>query len=99
MSGCAVCIYDLYIESKESYRKALSSALAKVESMQISRETWPKALLSLSNSRARQRDQSLPSKDGYSLRQDGDGEDDSIVASMNAFVELEKRLKQQAANR
>ncbi|KAI0037235.1 oxidoreductase-like protein, partial [Vararia minispora EC-137] len=41
MSGCAVCIYDLYEESMESYRRALDRVRSSLVGMNIPSSTWP----------------------------------------------------------
>ncbi|KAF9511937.1 hypothetical protein BS47DRAFT_1346080 [Hydnum rufescens UP504] len=100
MSGCAVCIYDLYLESKQAYRTTLASALAKLEQMHVPRDTWPEEVRALRSSPPAA---SVPSGSGSgsgsgaggpSLH-DGlpvDEEDLAMTASMGAFLELEKRL-------
>jgi Oxidoreductase-like protein, N-terminal len=95
MSGCAVCIYDLYLESKQAYRTALASALAKLEQMHVPRDTWPQELRDRRSSPAASVASSSGAPGAPSL-QDGlpvDEEDLAMTASMSAFMEFEKRLK------
>ena len=108
MSGCAVCIYDLYFESKQAYRATLASALTKLEQMRIPPDTWPKELIALHNSHT-PRTQPHANATAFSGMGGGDThhniggsaedeEDSALMASMNAFLELEKRLKQAASS-
>lgn len=41
MSGCAVCVYDLYQESLDAYRTAVASVRASLTSMGVPVEQWP----------------------------------------------------------
>jgi len=41
MSGCAICVYDLYEESLEAYKKAVADLRMKLTSMNISEDQWP----------------------------------------------------------
>jgi len=41
MSGCAVCVYDLYQESLDAYKTAVASVRASLTSMGIPVEQWP----------------------------------------------------------
>ncbi|KDQ08145.1 hypothetical protein BOTBODRAFT_59497 [Botryobasidium botryosum FD-172 SS1] len=41
MSGCAVCVYDLYESTLEDYRDALASAHRELISKGVSRDLWP----------------------------------------------------------
>ncbi|THH07512.1 hypothetical protein EW146_g9297 [Bondarzewia mesenterica] len=41
MSGCAICVYDLYQESMESYMKSLDKFCASLISMHIPESQWP----------------------------------------------------------
>ena len=112
MSGCAVCIYDLYFESKQAYRASLVSALTKLQHMRVPPDTWPKELIALHESRARAETHpnaaASSSSSGAGVMGDhthnqdvgnaDDDEDSALMASMNAFMELEKRLKQASSS-
>ena len=50
MSGCAICVHDLYAESLESYTKALDSLRDALRAKGISELEWPIQL----SSRARE---------------------------------------------
>src|SRR6266404_5925244 len=41
MSGCAVCVYDLYQESVDAYKFAVASVRASLSSMGVPIEQWP----------------------------------------------------------
>ncbi|KAN0136848.1 Oxidoreductase-like protein, N-terminal domain containing protein [Lactarius tabidus] len=41
MSGCAVCVYDLYQESLDTYKTAVASVRASLTSMGVRVEQWP----------------------------------------------------------
>jgi len=41
MSGCAICVYDLYEESLEAYKKAIADLRIKLISMDIPENQWP----------------------------------------------------------
>ncbi|KAI9459185.1 oxidoreductase-like protein [Lactarius psammicola] len=42
MSGCAVCVHDLYQESLDAYKTAVASVRASLTSMGVPMEQWPK---------------------------------------------------------
>ncbi|KIK65557.1 hypothetical protein GYMLUDRAFT_159018 [Collybiopsis luxurians FD-317 M1] len=46
MSGCAVCVYDLYDESLVAYRDAVAKVKATLAGMGVPESEWPKALRS-----------------------------------------------------
>ncbi|VDC07441.1 unnamed protein product [Peniophora sp. CBMAI 1063] len=41
MSGCAVCVYDLYDESLQSYKESLAAVRASLAKMDIPEADWP----------------------------------------------------------
>ncbi|KIM42487.1 hypothetical protein M413DRAFT_70672 [Hebeloma cylindrosporum] len=41
MSGCAVCVYDLYEESIEHYKRSVSALRAALSSLNIPESEWP----------------------------------------------------------
>jgi hypothetical protein len=55
MSGCAVCVYDLYEDSLLTYRASLASLRTQLESMGVARSEWPSRIKSLPNPQAAQR--------------------------------------------
>lgn len=55
MSGCAVCVYDLYEDSLLTYKASLASLRTQLESMGITRSEWPSRIKPLPNSQVVQR--------------------------------------------
>ena len=41
MSGCAICVYDLYNEALEDYTKAIESLRTSLRTLGISEDKWP----------------------------------------------------------
>ncbi|KAG9125737.1 hypothetical protein FRC07_006422 [Ceratobasidium sp. 392] len=41
MSGCAVCVYDLYLSSLEDYKQSLLSARSQLQSRFVPLSEWP----------------------------------------------------------
>ena len=41
MSGCAICVYDVYQESLDGYKTAMASVRASLTSMGVPMEQWP----------------------------------------------------------
>ncbi|KAH9852445.1 oxidoreductase-like protein [Lenzites betulinus] len=41
MSGCAVCVYDLYDEARQDYMQALDKLRANLAQMGVSEDEWP----------------------------------------------------------
>src|ERR1700733_285060 len=101
MSGCALCVYDLYIEAKSTYTKALSTSLNSLKEHNVPASLWPKEVLVLSKKQsnsaraaAAAADASSPPEPASFQDEDEEDSDDRKVdASMKAFMELEKRLK------
>lgn len=83
MSGCAICVYDLYIEAKAAYSKALAASLTAPDEQRVPKSLWPKEVLALSK-----RPRDLRQTSSVSFEDDG-----PLDATMKAFMELEKRLK------
>lgn len=42
MSGCAVCVYDLYEESLEAYNESLETLRKQLTEMNVPEYEWPK---------------------------------------------------------
>lgn len=55
MSGCAVCIYDLYEDSLFTYKASLASLRAQLKSMGVPQSEWPPRVRSSPSSHASQR--------------------------------------------
>lgn len=41
MSGCAICVYDLYNEAFEDYNKAIESLRTSLRTLAIPESEWP----------------------------------------------------------
>lgn len=41
MSGCAVCVYDLYDEARQDYVQALGKLHANLDKMGVPEDQWP----------------------------------------------------------
>jgi hypothetical protein len=46
MSGCAVCVYDLYEESLAAYGESLAAVRATLTAAEIPESSWPKSVRS-----------------------------------------------------
>jgi len=44
MSGCAVCVHDLYQESLDAYRTSVASVRASLTAMKVPVEQWPETI-------------------------------------------------------
>lgn len=44
MSGCAVCVHDLYQESLDAYRASVASVRASLTAMRVPVEQWPETI-------------------------------------------------------
>lgn len=44
MSGCAVCVYDLYEESLVAYKESLSSLKSSLSALKIPEWEWPQVV-------------------------------------------------------
>jgi len=44
MSGCSICVYDLYLSSLESYRDAVASLRSTLQAQQVPVSMWPAEL-------------------------------------------------------
>lgn len=86
MSGCAVCVYDLYIEAKAAYSHSLTTALTALQQQSVPKTSWPEDVLALAE---RSNGKEVTASAVF------DGEE-PLDATMRAFIELEKRLKGKA---
>ncbi|KAG8778131.1 hypothetical protein FRC12_025149 [Ceratobasidium sp. 428] len=78
MSGCAVCVYDLYLSSLDDYKQALLDARAQFQSRAVPLSEWP--------------DDVREAKPQADDEQPLDSLD--LDPSMKAFLILEKKLGQ-----
>ncbi|GJJ10228.1 hypothetical protein Clacol_004454 [Clathrus columnatus] len=85
--GCAICVYDLYITSLETYRDALDAIRVALQSQHVPISEWPDEIV---------KDPKI-NKDNEIQSQNPDVE---LDVSLSAFAELEKslRLKRGAKN-
>jgi hypothetical protein len=44
MSGCAICIYDLYEESLEAYKESLAALRSSLSALSIPESEWPERI-------------------------------------------------------
>lgn len=44
MSGCAICVYDLYDEAVKDYNTQVSTIRRSLEALQVPKEQWPSSL-------------------------------------------------------
>jgi hypothetical protein len=55
MSGCAICVYDLYEDAVLTYKASLASLRTQLRSMEIPQSEWPSRVGSSPDSPAVQR--------------------------------------------
>lgn len=44
MSGCAICVYDLYEESLEAYKESLAALRSSLSALSIPESEWPERI-------------------------------------------------------
>ena len=44
MSGCAICVYDLYDEAVKDYNTQVSTIRKSLEALRVPEEQWPSSL-------------------------------------------------------
>ena len=44
MSGCAICVYDLYEDSLQSYDDSVDAIQSKLRSMEVPELEWPDSI-------------------------------------------------------
>lgn len=59
MSGCAICVHDLYQESIEAYDSSVSTLRASLNALNIPEQTWPAQIQNGSVKSERKKDPSL----------------------------------------
>lgn len=79
MSGCAVCVNDLYVEALRDYKASLRSIRDKLEREAVHQSLWPKEIIELNPS-------------GQAQQEDFDDAD--LDPATKAFMEMERKLKQ-----
>lgn len=78
MSGCAVCVNDLYVEALRDYKASLRSIRDKLEREAVHQSLWPKEIIELRPS-------------GQAQQEDFDDADLDPVT--RAFMQIERELK------
>ncbi|KAG8941178.1 hypothetical protein FRC00_012501 [Tulasnella sp. 408] len=78
MSGCAVCVNDLYVEALRDYKASLRSIRDKLEREAVHQSLWPKEIIEL-NPR------------GEAQQEDFDDAD--LDPATKVFMEMERKLK------
>lgn len=84
MSGCAVCVYDLYLSSLDDYKHDLASARAQLRERSVPLSEWPEE--------ARQAEEKERAREQEATEDPLDSLD--LDPSMKAFLILEKKLGQ-----
>lgn len=51
MSGCAICVYDLYEEALNDYKDKLSSLRTSLQILHITEDEWPTSIRPARNER------------------------------------------------
>jgi hypothetical protein len=74
MSGCAICVHDLYQNALIEYNESLASLCDTLSKLRIPESDWPVSIRTLTNANKTER------------RRD--------IASLSAFEELEKGLRE-----
>lgn len=44
MSGCAICVHDLYQEALEDYNASVASVRDSLQSLHVPEERWPESI-------------------------------------------------------
>lgn len=44
MSGCAICVQDLYVEALDEYKKAVDSLRSSLTSLNVPEHRWPHSI-------------------------------------------------------
>ena len=90
MSGCAICVHDLYVEALDAHEHTLNSIRSALREKGVSEGIWPKRLLSNSKESAGNREAS----EGLGEKRDLAGQDlvKARQASLSAFEQMELQL-------
>ncbi|KAG8981390.1 hypothetical protein FRB90_007289 [Tulasnella sp. 427] len=78
MSGCAVCVHDLYVEALRDYKASLRSIRDNLETKAVHQSLWPKEIIELSSN---------------AEAQEEDVEDADLDPATRAFMQMERELK------
>lgn len=44
MSGCAICVYDLYEDGLETYDETVNTIQSKLRSLEVPESEWPESI-------------------------------------------------------
>ena len=77
MSGCAICVHDLYLDALSTYDESVSSLRSSLSALNIPEPEWPSDIKSTSIE---------------------SNEKKKSNASIDAFMALERALKEKKAN-
>ncbi|KAI0944949.1 hypothetical protein AcV7_001612 [Taiwanofungus camphoratus] len=78
MSGCAICVYDLYSAALDDYNRAISALQTALTARHIPEVNWPADIRSASQSPSQQNEKKESPRN----------------VSMNAFEEFERQLRE-----
>lgn len=81
MSGCAVCVHDLYIDALKDYRTSLNSVRDTLKAKSVDKALWPKEVVETEREKSED-------EDG-----DGDLEEMGLDPATKAFLKLEREIK------
>lgn len=87
MSGCAICVYDLYEDSLQSYEDSISTVRSNLQAIGVPEGEWPVSI--------RPGGSAGTNSEGASSRS---GELERKSQVLSAFEELERSLKAKHAN-
>jgi hypothetical protein len=82
MSGCAVCVSDLYADSLQTYRERLAFAKTQLSERRVPKEQWPPEVRA-------------EAAGGVEAIQDP--REAQMDANISAFLALEKKLEEKHA--
>ncbi|KAI0790374.1 oxidoreductase-like protein [Abortiporus biennis] len=102
MSGCAVCVYDLYQEALEDYQNSLSSLRTSLKGINIPEDQWPQQIRlpaggTKSSQKPRERDVALSAFEELERRlkmqKEGQPAESNLSDASNTLVKLGPRRK------
>ena len=59
MSGCAVCVQDLYVEALDEYKKAVDSLRSSLTTLHVPEDEWPAQIRTQNKQPERKKDVAL----------------------------------------
>ena len=82
MSGCAICVYDLYEESLEAYENSLNTLISNLDALGIPEHEWPESIRP-----------SNVTNNAETSGESGSGAGERKAQVLSAFEELERSLQ------